>query len=78
MAKKSKIEYGLFARTISVTGMDVPDIQAYSKKRVFQMLEEEYPSTDGWEVMETNLAPELRGGNPVGYTLALFLRKVNE
>lgn len=49
MATKKKIEYGMIAAKIGPTDSET----TVSKERFFALLEERYPSADGWEVYST-------------------------
>jgi hypothetical protein len=49
MATKKKIEYGMIAAKIG----PVDSESTVSKERFFALLEERYPSADGWEVYST-------------------------
>lgn len=80
MAKsKAKVEQGVFLRAISATGRDNPAVAAYSKATIFEQLEAEYPSAEGWKVRSSQYVEPVRSGNDVlGYMVIYFLEKVNE
>lgn len=76
MATKKKIEYGFLAAKIAPMDTDV----TVSKARFFALLEESYPSADGWEVFDTEsvLVRTLYAGSETELPFVTYhVRKVN-
>lgn len=73
---KKKIEYGMIAAKIGPSDTE----STVSKERFFALLEERYPSADGWEVYstETVLVSTVYQGNSTELPFVTYhLKKAN-
>jgi hypothetical protein len=68
MAKANKTEYGVLIAPIGTVDSDT----SMTKKSFFARLETEYPSTEGWEVIERSVTP-----NGTTVIMAYHVQKVN-